>query len=54
MQKATLEQLIKAPGKEDAIDLLKFLVRGARIISITGEQGCRQNDDAYGYDREHL
>ena len=39
VQKATLEQLIKAPGKEDAIDLLRFLVRGARILSITGEQG---------------
>lgn len=28
------------PGKEKAIDLLKFLVKGARIISLTGEQGC--------------
>ena len=28
------------PGKEKAIDLLKYLVKGARITSITGEQGC--------------
>jgi len=41
VQKATLEQLIRDQGKEDAIDLLKFLVRGARIISVTGEQGSR-------------
>ncbi len=40
VKRATLEQLITAPGKEDAIDLLKFLVKGARIISLTGEQGC--------------
>ena len=40
VQRATLEQLIRAPGKEKAIDLLKFLVKGARIISLTGEQGC--------------
>ncbi len=39
VKRATLEQLIKEPGKEDAIDLLKYLVRGARIISLTGEQG---------------
>ena len=39
VKRATLEQLVKLPGKEDAIDLLKFLVRGARIISVTGEQG---------------
>lgn len=41
VKRATLEQLITAPGKENAIDLLKFLVKGARIVSVTGEQGCR-------------
>ena len=40
VKRATLEQLITVPGKENAIDLLKFLVKGARIISLTGEQGC--------------
>lgn len=40
VKRATLEQIIKVPGKEDAIDLLKYLVKGARIISLTGEQGC--------------
>ena len=40
VKRATLEQLIKDEGKEQAIDLLKFLVKGARIISLTGEQGC--------------
>ncbi|MCI8352182.1 MAG: Flp pilus assembly complex ATPase component TadA, partial [Clostridia bacterium] len=40
VKRATLEQLIVFPGKEKAIDLLKYLVKGARIISITGEQGC--------------
>ena len=40
VKRATLEQLIVFPGKEKAIDLLKFLVKGARIISLTGEQGC--------------
>ncbi len=39
VKRATLEQLITLPGKEDVIDLLKFLVRGSRIISVTGEQG---------------
>ena len=39
VKRATLEQLITIPGKEDAIALLKFLVKGARIVSITGEQG---------------
>ena len=37
---AVLENLIKQPGKEFVIPLLKFLVKGARIISLTGEQGC--------------
>ena len=40
VKRATLEQLITIPGKEKAIDLLKYLVKGARIISLTGEQGC--------------
>ena len=40
VQRATLEQLIRIPGKDMAIDLLKYLVKGARIISLTGEQGC--------------
>lgn len=40
VKRATLEQLITIPGKEDAISLLKYLVKGARIISLTGEQGC--------------
>ena len=40
VKRATLEQLITVPGKENAIDLLKFLVKGARVISLTGEQGC--------------
>ena len=39
VQRATLEQIVNIPGKEEAIDLLKYLVKGARIISITGEQG---------------
>ncbi len=40
VKRATLEQLILFPGKEDTIELLKYLVKGARIISLTGEQGC--------------
>lgn len=39
VKRATLEQLVTLPGKEDAIELLKYLVKGARILSITGEQG---------------
>ena len=50
VQRATLEQIVRFPGKEDTIDLLKYLVKGARIISLTGEQGCRKNNNAYGYD----
>ena len=50
VQKATLEQIVKFPGKEDTIDLLKFMVKGARIIALTGEQGCRKNNNAYGHD----
>ncbi len=38
---ATVEQWTgDMQGKEKAIDLLKYLVKGARIVSITGEQGC--------------
>ena len=40
VKRATLEQIVKFPGKEETIDLLKYLVKGARIISLTGEQGC--------------
>ncbi len=40
VKRATLEQLITIPGKEKAIDLLKYLVKGARIVALTGEQGC--------------
>jgi len=39
VKRATLEQLVRDPGKEDAIELLKYLVKGARITSVTGEQG---------------
>ena len=41
VKRATLEQWTgNTEGKEDAIELLKYLVKGARITSITGEQGC--------------
>lgn len=40
VKRATLEQLITIDGKDDVIDLIKFLVKGARITSVTGEQGC--------------
>ena len=39
VKRATLEQLVRDPGKEDAIELLKYLVKGARVTAITGEQG---------------
>ena len=54
VKRATLEQIVLYPGKEDTINLLKFLVKGARIISLTGEQGCRKNNNAYGNDRKHI
>ncbi len=55
VKRATLEQWTgPMPGKEEAIELLKYLVKGARITSITGEQGCRKNNNAYGYDRKHI
>ena len=50
VKRAALEQIVHGPGKEEAIDLLKYLVKGARIISLTGEQGCRKNNYAYGHD----
>ena len=50
VQRAALEQIVHGPGKEEAIDLLKYLVKGARIISLTGEQGCRKNNHADGHD----
>ena len=40
VKRATLEQIVTADGKEETIELLKYLVKGARIISLTGEQGC--------------
>ena len=40
VKRATLEQLIRCEGKDDAIALLAYLVKGARIVSLTGEQGC--------------
>ncbi len=54
VKRATLEQIIRFPGKEDAIDLLKYLVKGARIISLTGEQGCRKNNNVDGNDRKYI
>ena len=41
VKRATVEQWTgDMAGKEKAIELLKYLVKGARITSITGEQGC--------------
>ena len=40
VKRATLEQLITFKGGEKAIALLKFLVKGARVTALTGEQGC--------------
>ena len=37
---AVLENLVRQPGKEFVIPMLKFLVKGARVTSLTGEQGC--------------
>ena len=34
------EQLLIHDGRDKVIELLKFLVRGARVTAITGEQGC--------------
>ena len=41
VKRSTLEQWFKGEeGSSETIELLKYLVKGARIISITGEQGC--------------
>ena len=41
VKRSTLEQWFKGEeGSTETIELLKYLVKGARIISITGEQGC--------------
>ena len=41
VKRDTVEQWTgDVPGKEKAIELLKYLVKGARITAITGEQGC--------------
>ena len=37
---AVLENLVRQPGKDAVIPLLKFLVKGARVTALTGEQGC--------------
>ena len=52
VKRATLEALYS--GEDQLIELLKYLVKGARIISLTGEQGCRKNNIAYGNDRKHI
>ena len=40
VKRSTLEQWFKGePGCDDSIALLKYLVKGARITAITGEQG---------------
>ena len=50
VKRATLEQIVRFEGKEEAIELLKYLVKGARILALTGEQGCRKDHYANGYD----
>jgi pilus assembly protein CpaF len=41
VKRSTLEQWFKnEPGSDISIELLKYIVKGARITSITGEQGC--------------
>ncbi len=41
VKRSTLEQWFKGEeGSDKSIELLKYLVKGARITSITGEQGC--------------
>ncbi len=34
------EQLLVHKNKENVVELLKYLIRGARVTAITGEQGC--------------
>lgn len=38
-KKATLEQLVIYDNAPDVIELMRYLVKGARIIALTGEQG---------------
>jgi len=38
VKRAALEQLY--PGEDEVINLLQFLVKGARILALTGQQGC--------------
>lgn len=40
VKRATLEQIVLFEGREDVIEILRFLVKGARILALTGEQGC--------------
>ena len=54
VKRATLEQIVRFDGKEETIELLKFLVKGARIIALTGEQGCRKNNNVDGNDRKYI
>ena len=37
---AVFENWVRQPGREPVIELLKFLVKGARVTALTGEQGC--------------
>lgn len=48
VKRATLEKMYTFEGSEDTIKLLRFLVKGARIIALTGEQGTRKNNSSYG------
>ena len=50
LKKANTETKIRKERKKNAIALIRFLVKGARIISLTGEQGTRKNNNAYGHD----
>ncbi len=51
VKRASLEQMYRrCNGGDELINLLKFLVKGARIISLTGEQGCRKNNIVDGDD----
>lgn len=51
VKRASLEQMYRrCNGGDELINLLKFLVKGARIISLTGEQGCRKNHLVNGND----
>lgn len=34
------EQLLIHDNKENVVELLKYLIRGARVTAVTGEQGC--------------